>query len=84
MKLITIDTANETCGVALTEDTQLVTDFRINKKNVHNERLVSTIQQLLGGVGWQLSDLEGIIFSKGPGSFTGLRIGISVSKGLSF
>ena len=84
MKLLTIDTATETCGVALTEDTQLVTDFRINKKNVHNERLVSTIQQLLGGVGWQLSDLEGIIFSKGPGSFTGLRIGISVSKGLSF
>ncbi len=84
MKLLTIDTATETCGVALTEDTQLVADFRINKKNVHNERLVSTIQQLLGGVGWQLSDLEGIIFSKGPGSFTGLRIGISVSKGLSF
>ena len=84
MKLLTIDTATETCGVALTEDTQLVTDFRINKKNVHNERLVSAIQQLLGGVGWQLSDLEGIIFSKGPGSFTGLRIGISVSKGLSF
>ena len=84
MKLLTIDTATETCGVALTEDTQLVADFRINKKNVHNERLVSTIQQLLGEVSWQLSDLEGIIFSKGPGSFTGLRIGISVSKGLSF
>ena len=84
MKLLTIDTATETCGVALTEDTQLVADYRINQKNVHNEKLVSTIQHLLADVGWPLSDLEGIVFSKGPGSFTGLRIGISVSKGLSF
>jgi len=84
MKLLTIDTATETCGVALTEDAQLVADYRLNQKNVHNEKLVSTIQQLLGDIGWQLSDLEGIVFSKGPGSFTGLRIGISVSKGLSF
>ncbi|TDI98096.1 MAG: tRNA (adenosine(37)-N6)-threonylcarbamoyltransferase complex dimerization subunit type 1 TsaB [Caldithrix sp.] len=84
MKLLTIDTATEICGVALTEDAQLVVDYRLNQKNVHNEKLVSTIQQLLGDIGWQLRDLEGIVFSKGPGSFTGLRIGISVSKGLSF
>ena len=84
MKILTIDTATETCGVALTEDAQLVVDYRLNQKNVHNEKLVSSIQKLLGDIGWQMSDLEGIVFSKGPGSFTGLRIGISVSKGLSF
>ncbi len=84
MKLLTIDTATETCGVALTEDTHLVADYRINRKNVHNEKLVSTIQHLLKDVGWQLNDLEGIVYAKGPGSFTGLRIGISVSKGLAF
>ena len=84
MKILTIDTATETCGLALTEDAQLVVDYRLNQKNVHNEKLVSSIQKLLEDIGWQLSDLEGIVFSKGPGSFTGLRIGISVSKGLSF
>lgn len=84
MKLLTIDTATETCGVALTQGAQLHADYRIKQKNIHNEKLVSTIQHLLADVGWRLRDLQGIVFSKGPGSFTGLRIGISVSKGLAF
>lgn len=84
MKILTIDTATETCGVALTDDTRLVTEFRLNQKKAHNERLVSEIQNLLQESSWHLEDLDGIAFSKGPGSFTGLRIGISVCKGLSY
>ncbi|MFQ5675441.1 MAG: tRNA (adenosine(37)-N6)-threonylcarbamoyltransferase complex dimerization subunit type 1 TsaB, partial [bacterium] len=84
MKLLAIDTATETCGIALAEGEQLLADFRLNKKNIHNEKLVSGIQGLLQNVGWGLEDLAGIVFSKGPGSFTGLRIGLSVTKGLAY
>ncbi len=84
MKLLTIDTATEVCGVALTENRRLLFDCRLNKKNIHNEKLISIIQKAVDDVEWKLSDLNGIVVSIGPGSFTGLRIGVSVSKGLSF
>ncbi len=84
MKLLTIDTATEVCGVALTENRRLLFDCRLNKKNTHNEKLVGIIQRAVKDVEWELSDLDGIVVSIGPGSFTGLRIGISTSKGLSF
>lgn len=84
MKLLTLDTATEVCGVALTENRNLLFDCRLNKKNTHNEKLVGIIQQAVADVEWELSDLDGIVVSIGPGSFTGLRIGLSTAKGLSF
>jgi len=62
----------------------LLFDCRLNKRNIHNEKLVGIIQQAIRDIDWKLTDLNGIVVSIGPGSFTGLRIGISVSKGLSF
>lgn len=84
MKLLTIDTATEVCGIALTENRRLLFDCRLNKKNTHNEKLVGIIQHAIEAVEWELSALNGIVVSIGPGSFTGLRIGLSISKGLSF
>jgi tRNA threonylcarbamoyladenosine biosynthesis protein TsaB len=84
MKILAIDTATDICGVALTEQQQLVAEYRIRQRNVHNEKLVAAIERLLRDVNWNVEDLGGIAVSIGPGSFTGLRIGISVSKGLAF
>ncbi|MCG8606998.1 tRNA (adenosine(37)-N6)-threonylcarbamoyltransferase complex dimerization subunit type 1 TsaB [bacterium] len=84
MRLLAIDTSTDICGVALSESDRLVADFRLNQKNVHNERLVSAIQNLVESVSWRLEELEGIALTVGPGSFTGLRIGMSVAKGLAF
>ncbi|MFQ5770312.1 MAG: tRNA (adenosine(37)-N6)-threonylcarbamoyltransferase complex dimerization subunit type 1 TsaB, partial [bacterium] len=84
MKLLAIETATEVCGVALTENNHLVAEYRLNQKNIHNEKLVATIQYLINETQWCLKDLDGIALTIGPGSFTGLRIGIAVSKGLAF
>lgn len=84
MKILAIETAMDSCGVALSEGLQLVAECRIQQKNVHNEKLVSTIEWLLAEAGWQIEDLQGLAVSIGPGSFTGLRIGIAVCKGLAF
>lgn len=84
MKIIAVETATHICGVALSEDNHLVAEYRMNQKNVHNERLVSAIQCLMEDTKWDLEDLDGIAVSVGPGAFTGLRIGIAVCKGLAF
>ncbi len=84
MKILAIETATDSCGVALTEGLQLVAECRIHQKKVHNEKLVSAIEWLLAEAGWQIENLNGLAVSIGPGSFTGLRIGISVCKGLAF
>ncbi|MFQ5639915.1 MAG: tRNA (adenosine(37)-N6)-threonylcarbamoyltransferase complex dimerization subunit type 1 TsaB [bacterium] len=83
MKLIAIDTATEVCGIALTDNNRLLAEQRLHQKNIHNERLVSAIQHLSESVGWQIDDFKAIALSIGPGSFTGLRIGISVAKGFA-
>ncbi|MFQ5649670.1 MAG: tRNA (adenosine(37)-N6)-threonylcarbamoyltransferase complex dimerization subunit type 1 TsaB [bacterium] len=84
MKLVAIETATELCGVALTDGPALVAEYRLNMKNMHNEKLVQVIQMLTGAANWQLEEIDGLGVSIGPGSFTGLRIGLAVAKGLAF
>ncbi len=84
MKILSIDTASDICGAALTAAQQLVAEYRIHQRNVHNEKLVAAIATLLRDADWQIAELDGLAVSIGPGSFTGLRIGISVAKGLAF
>ncbi|NIR70683.1 tRNA (adenosine(37)-N6)-threonylcarbamoyltransferase complex dimerization subunit type 1 TsaB [candidate division KSB1 bacterium] len=79
-----IDTATQACGLALTEDNRLVAEYRLIAKNIHNEQLVIIIEHLTSDARWHLTELSGIVFSMGPGSFTGLRIGLAVCKGLAF
>jgi len=84
MKVLAIDTATDVCGVALAQEEQLVADLRLHQAKLHNEKLISSIRYLLEQAGWALHDIEGIALANGPGSFTGLRIGISVAKGLAY
>jgi len=84
MKILAIDTATEMCGAAITDNEVLIAEHRLNRKNMHNETLVTTIDGLLTLAGQQLDDIDAIAISAGPGSFTGLRIGYSVAKGLAF
>jgi tRNA threonylcarbamoyladenosine biosynthesis protein TsaB len=84
VRVLGIETATQICGVAITEDKQLLGEYRLNIKNVHSERLVGAIEKLLGDTNLQPKELQGIAVSIGPGSFTGLRIGLSVAKGMAF
>jgi len=84
LNLLAIDTATDICGIALTEDNRLITEFRSNFKRAHAEKMIASIQKTLEDGGLALGDLDAIVFSNGPGSFTGLRIGLSVVKGFAF
>ncbi len=82
--ILAIETATEICGVAL-YNAQVTLAFQIvNEKNIHSEKLMSLIDDVLREASISTKQLDGIAISSGPGSFTGLRIGLSVAKGLAF
>lgn len=83
MKLLAIETATQICSVALIKDERLIAEIRLNLKNVHAAKLFGLIETVLQHAGWKANDLHGVAVSIGPGSFTGLRIGLSSAKGLA-
>lgn len=83
MKVLAIDTSNQPLLVALAENGQIVSSFKTNKPKNHSVDLLPAVQNLLKEAGWSLQDLDQIAVAKGPGSFTGLRIGLTVGKVLA-
>ncbi|MBI3802294.1 MAG: tRNA (adenosine(37)-N6)-threonylcarbamoyltransferase complex dimerization subunit type 1 TsaB [Nitrospirae bacterium] len=83
MKVLAIETATLAGGVALMEEGGLIAEYRLHVEIRHSERLLTAIDRLLVDSGTTLSDLDAIAISIGPGSFTGLRVGLSTAKGLA-
>ncbi len=83
MKILALDTATETGGVALLEGEVLRAQAQIRVAKTHANRLWATIFFLLEQAGWGLDDIDLWVVTTGPGSFTGLRIGIATIKGLA-
>ena len=84
MKILAIETATEICGVSYIEDDNVIATVEENIPRQHAKSLPLFYEKLVIETGLKLSDLDGIAISIGPGSFTGLRIGLSYSKGLAF
>ncbi len=83
MKILAFDTSTELCSAALWLDGELIEREEM-AGNRHSELLLPMIQYLLAEAGLALPELDGLAFGKGPGSFTGLRIGCGVAQGLAF
>lgn len=83
MRLLALDTATAVCGVAVHVDGHLIAQRVIHQGLTHTKVLMTTIDSVLQQSGLDLTDLDALVVTKGPGSFTGLRIGISTAKGLS-
>ena len=81
--LLAIESSGITCGVAVSRDEQVLGEISLNIKNVHSEKLAPLIKGLLETLSMTVEELKGIVLSAGPGSFTGLRIGYSVAKGMA-
>lgn len=84
MKILGIETATDLCGAAVVGGGKLLSQISLTTPHVHSEKLVPLIDESLRQAGTVIGELDGIAVSIGPGSFTGLRIGLSVAKGLCF
>lgn len=83
MKYLTIDTTTKVTAVSLAEDGCLIAEGFLHTSKTHSERLIPMLDQLLIATSWTLQELEMIGVVRGPGSFTGIRIGIATAQGLA-
>ena len=83
MKVLGIETSTMTGSVALMDEERLIVEYTLNLKETHTSRLMPTIDRVIKDASLTIKDLDGIAVSLGPGSFTGLRIGIATAKGLA-
>jgi len=83
MKILSIDTTAIAGSVALTEDEEVVAQEQQDSRGSHSEKLIATVDRLLRQAGWDRADVEAVAVAIGPGSFTGLRIGLAAAKGLA-
>lgn len=81
-RLLAIDTATEACSVALLNNERQLAHFELCARE-HTQRILPLVQQLLQEGGVALKELDALAFGRGPGSFTGVRIGIGIAQGLA-
>lgn len=84
MKVLAIDTSNQVMGVAVTDGDLILGEMITNMKKNHSVRLMPSIQLLLREVNLEPKDLDRVAVAAGPGSYTGVRIGVTVAKTLAW
>ncbi|MEG1886992.1 MAG: tRNA (adenosine(37)-N6)-threonylcarbamoyltransferase complex dimerization subunit type 1 TsaB [Oscillospiraceae bacterium] len=84
MKILAIDCSAVAASCAVLEDERLLAESFINVKLTHSQTMLPMVENMLKAVKIPLSEIDGFAVTNGPGSFTGIRIGISVVKGLAF
>ena len=83
MKILAVDTATKSCSVAIVDKESLLAEMTVVNEQTHTKHLLEMINLVIKHSGLNLSDLNGFAVTRGPGSFTGLRIGISSVKGFA-
>ncbi len=83
MKILGIDASTQTAGVAIIEDEVLKSEIIINNDITHSQKLMVIIDQVFKNLDMTLDEIDGIAVTIGPGSFTGVRIGMATALGLS-
>lgn len=81
--ILSIETATGVCSTALIHQKNILSERSVNEKNIHSERLLTLIDEVMNESNVSPTQLDAIAVSIGPGSFTGLRIGLSTAKGLA-
>ena len=83
MKILAVDTSSEICSVAILEDNKVIVENSLNDGKTHSENLMTIMENTLEENKIKLSDIDLIACSVGPGSFTGIRIGVSSIKAIA-
>lgn len=84
MKILALDSTALTATVALCEEERLLGLYTLNSGNTQSETLLPMVESLMHLMKWEISDIDLFACSRGPGSFTGVRIGAATVKGLAF
>ena len=83
MKILGIDTSSNASSVALIEDNKLICEYTVNTKTTHSQKLMPMIENMLSISEVNIKEIDAIAICIGPGSFTGLRIGMATAKAIS-
>ena len=84
VKILSVDTSTAVAGISLSEDNKIIASFNIDNKKNHSTRLMPYVDILLKEFNYAINDFDCFAVSTGPGSFTGLRIGITALKTMSY
>lgn len=84
MNILALDTSTNVLGISLHKDSEVIGEFITNLKKNHTIRLMPAIDQLMKEVGMMPGQLDKIVVAKGPGSYTGVRIGLTTAKSLAW
>ena len=82
MRILALDSSGLVATVAILEDDQTVAEYTVNYKKTHSQTLLPMLDEIVKMTEFDLSTIDAIAVSGGPGSFTGLRIGAATAKGL--
>lgn len=83
MNYLAIDTSTMISTVTVGDEKEILGDFNVNQVKTHSESLVPMIENLLKLLGMTVADIDKFVIAEGPGSFTGLRIGMTIAKTLA-
>ncbi|MBY6038589.1 tRNA (adenosine(37)-N6)-threonylcarbamoyltransferase complex dimerization subunit type 1 TsaB [Fictibacillus nanhaiensis] len=84
MKVLAIDTSNLVMGIAVLDEGKVLGEYITNLKKNHSIRVMPAIEQLLKETGVKPAELNRIVVARGPGSYTGVRIGVTIAKTLAW
>ena len=84
MKILAVDTSATAASVAVAEENKLIGEFSINTALTHSQTLMPMVDVLLKNTGLSVNDISAVAVNAGPGSFTGVRIGVAAVKGIAF
>jgi tRNA threonylcarbamoyladenosine biosynthesis protein TsaB len=83
MKILVIDTSGPVCGTAVMDDEKVLCEYTAQNRNTHSANLMPMIEAALQAAGKTIGEMDAVATVTGPGSFTGVRIGVATSKGLA-
>lgn len=83
LTLLALDTSTEACSVALLHQGEITESHELAQRN-HTKRILPMVDEILANSGVSLKQVDALVFGRGPGSFTGVRVGAGIAQGLAF